>query len=131
MGPLTETIDSSVAFTAKVHSIDGPNGKEPRLGGKLREKAVWVDEETCIGCRYCSNVASNTFVLEPLLGRSRAIRQDGDSTEVIQEAIDTCPVDCIHWVRFEQLEDLRVQLEGMDLQPLGMLPKVPRRLKPL
>ena len=130
MGPLTEAIDSSVAFTTKPNSTNGPNGKEPRLGGQLRDKAVWVDEATCIGCRYCSNVASNTFVLEPRFGRSRAIRQDGDSTEVIQEAIDTCPVDCIHWVRFEKLEDLRVELEGMDLQPLGMLPKVPRRLKP-
>jgi ferredoxin len=29
---------------------------------------------------------------------SRVIRQDGDTEEVIQEAIETCPVDCIHWV---------------------------------
>ena len=29
-------------------------------------------------------------------GRCRAIRQDSDSIERIQEAIDTCPVDCIH-----------------------------------
>jgi len=29
---------------------------------------------------------------------ARCIRQDGDSEELIQEAIDTCPVDCIHWL---------------------------------
>ena len=82
---------------------------EPLLGGALREKAVWVDEVVCIGCRYCAHVACNTFVVEPNYGRSRVIRQDGDSAERIQEAIDTCPVDCIHWVGFEDLEGLRRQ----------------------
>ena len=97
-----------------------PSGFEPCLGGALREQAVWVDEAVCIGCRYCAHVATNTFVIETRLGRSRAIRQDGDCTELIQEAIDTCPVDCIHWVPFEQLSDLRAQLDRQDLQPLGM-----------
>ncbi|MBR75596.1 MAG: ferredoxin, partial [Cyanobium sp. RS427] len=82
-----------------------------------KEKAVWVDEATCIGCRYCAHVAANTFVVEARHGRSRAIRQDGDTTERIQEAIDTCPVDCIHWVPFEELETLRSDLIRQDLQP--------------
>ena len=91
-------------------------GYEPVLGGALREKAVWVDESICIGCRYCAHVATNTFVMEPDLGRSRAIRQDGDSTDCIQEAIDTCPVDCIHWVPFESLPSLKQQLIRQNLQ---------------
>ena len=103
---------------------------EPLLGGALREKAVWVDEVVCIGCRYCAHVACNTFVVEPNYGRSRVIRQDGDSTERIQEAIDTCPVDCIHWVGFEDLEGLRRQREGQDLLPLG-LPSAVRPNRPL
>ena len=87
-------------------------GDEPVLGGELRQKAVWVEESDCIGCRYCAHVASNTFLMITETGRCRAIRQDGDSIERIQEAIDTCPVDCIHWVDFEHLIDLRLrQLE--------------------
>ena len=82
-------------------------GDEPVLGGELRQKAVWVEETDCIGCRYCAHVASNTFLMIAETGRCRAIRQDGDSIERIQEAIDTCPVDCIHWVDFEHLIDLR------------------------
>ena len=82
-------------------------GDEPVLGGKLRQQAVWVEETDCIGCRYCAHVASNTFLMIAETGRCRAIRQDGDSIERIQEAIDTCPVDCIHWVDFEHLIDLR------------------------
>ena len=96
------------------------SGYEPLLGGVLRQKAVWVDEAVCIGCRYCSHVACNTFVLEPEWGRSRAIRQDGDSTERIQEAIDTCPVDCIHWVAYEDLPELEQRLRQQVLQPLGL-----------
>ena len=92
------------------------SGDEPLLGGALRERAVWVDESTCIGCRYCAHVATNTFVMEPDLGRSRAIRQDGDSTDRIQEAIDTCPVDCIHWVSFESLQSLEYHLIRQNLQ---------------
>ena len=90
-------------------------GREPVLGGVLRERAVWVDEAVCIGCRYCAHVATNTFVVEPRLGRSRAVRQDGDSTSLIQEAIDTCPVDCIHWVPFESLETLKADLISQNL----------------
>ena len=82
-------------------------GDEPVLGGKLRQQAVWVEETDCIGCRYCAHVASNTFLMIAETGRCRAIRQDGDSVERIQEAIDTCPVDCIHWVDFEHLIELR------------------------
>jgi ferredoxin len=82
------------------------SGFEPELGGLLRQKGVYVDEITCIGCKHCAHVARNTFYIEPDYGRSRVMRQDGDSEEVIQEAIDTCPVDCIHWVDYTELKNL-------------------------
>ena len=127
------TVDPSLAFSAAPAATAdrAGNGMEPLLGGALREQAVWVDEAVCIGCRYCAHVACNTFVVEPNYGRSRVIRQDGDSTERIQEAIDTCPVDCIHWVGFEDLEDLRLQREGQELLPLGLPNAVrPKRILP-
>ena len=111
------SIDPSVAFLTPASLPDHVSGSEPVLGGALRERAVWVNEAVCIGCRYCAHVATNTFVIESQLGRSRAIRQDGDSTERIQEAIDTCPVDCIHWVPFESLDDLKADLIRQNLQP--------------
>ncbi len=120
--------NASVAFKANSFDELGPNGREPLLGGKLRTKAVWVDESTCIGCTYCNSVACNTFSMEPDMGRARAFRQDGDSSELIQEAIDTCPVNCIHWVKFEELDNLRDQLIKQGVSPLGMLPKIQRRV---
>ena len=76
-------------------------------------------------------MACNTFIIEPNLGRSRAIRQDGDSSARIQEAIETCPVDCIHWVAFDDLEGLQAQLDSQELLPLGLpSPARPRRILP-
>lgn len=90
---------------------DAPDrsGLEPELGGVLRQKSVYVDEVTCIGCKHCAHVARNTFYIEPDYGRSRVICQDGDSEQLVQEAIDTCPVDCIHWL--ERLEVKKLEEE--------------------
>jgi ferredoxin len=114
------TVDPSLAFTVEAEPAPVRTGMEPLLGGALRQQAVWVDEAVCIGCRYCAHVAANTFVVEADWGRSRVIRQDGDTTERIQEAIDTCPVDCIHWVPYEQLPDLQRQRDSQELLPLGL-----------
>lgn len=82
------------------------SGFEPELGGLFRQKGVYVDEVTCIGCKHCAHVARNTFYIEPNYGRSRVINQTGDSEDMVQEAIDTCPVDCIHWVDYTELKQL-------------------------
>jgi len=89
-----------------LRETEGRSGLEPELGGVFRQRGVYVDEITCIGCKHCAHVARNTFYIEPDYGRSRVIRQDGDSDELIQEAIDTCPVDCIHWVNYAELKQL-------------------------
>lgn len=123
-------LDPALAFRTAVAPESAATGREPVLGGALRQQAVWVDEAVCIGCRYCAHVAGNTFVVEPDWGRSRALRQDGDSTERIQEAIDTCPVDCIHWVPYEQLPALRAQLDEQEIQPLGLPSHGRRRTLP-
>jgi ferredoxin len=97
----------------------GRSGFEPELGGVVRQKFVYVDEATCIGCRFCAHVANNTFYIEPDYGRSRAIRQDGDPEDLIQEAIDTCPVNCIHWVTHRELDDLEEERRYQVLAPVG------------
>lgn len=97
------------------------SGLEPELGGAWRQKGVYVDEITCIGCKHCAHVARNTFYIEPDYGRSRAIRQDGDPEEIIQEAIDTCPVDCIQWVDYTELKKLEEERREQ-VVPLAGLP---------
>ena len=114
--------ETNAAFEAASTQDFKLNGRDPVLGGKLKEKAVWVDERKCIGCTYCSSVATNTFAMEPEQGRARAFRQDGDSEELIQEAIDTCPVDCIDWVSFEDLVQLEDVIKNHSFRNLGLPP---------
>ena len=115
--------DNIAAFHEYLESND-ISGFEPVLGGELREKAIWVDEASCIGCQYCVHVASNTFFVDEDLGRARVLRQNGDNLEVVQEAMDTCPVDCMHWVDFEDLDRLEASLNRDMFQSLGKLPRI-------
>lgn len=102
-----------------LRDAEGRSGLEPELGGRFRQKGVYVDEVVCIGCKHCAHVARNTFYIEPDYGRSRVIRQDGDSEELIQEAIETCPVDCIHWVNFDNLKRLEEERKYQVIPVVG------------
>lgn len=73
---------------------------------------VFVDEPSCIGCRYCTQVARSTFRMEGDFGAARAFQQMGDDPEVIEEARDCCPVDCIHSVSFAELKVLEAHRQG-------------------
>jgi ferredoxin len=103
----------------------------------VRQKGVYVDELTCIGCTHCAHVARNTFYIEPDYGRARAIRQDGDPENLVQEAIDTCPVDCIHWVDYTELRELEserkyqvIPVAGFPVDKALSIPRRRKRRKP-
>ncbi len=119
-----EIVDDNLAAFYDFIESDDISGFEPVLGGELREKAIWVDESACIGCQYCVHVATNTFIVDEDLGRARVIRQNGDDLEVVQEAMDTCPVDCMYWVDFEDLDGLEASLNRDMFQSLGKLPRI-------
>lgn len=95
------------------------SGLEPELGGELRQKAPYVDETTCIGCKHCAHTATNTFYIEPENGRARVFNYHGDHEELIQEAIDTCPVDCIDWVDYTELQQLETKRKYQVIRNLG------------
>jgi len=122
--PVHNEVEEISGYEPVHNEVEEISGYEPVLGGKLTEKAVWVDESRCIGCQYCVHVASNTFIVDEDYGRARAVRQDGDKMETMQEAIDTCPVDCIHWVKFEEYKALDNSLNRDMFQSLGKLPRM-------
>jgi ferredoxin len=97
------------------------SGFEPELGGVWRQKGVYVDEITCIGCRHCAHVARNTFFIEPDYGRARVVRQDGDAEDTITEAIETCPVNCIQWVDYTELKQLESERQYQEIPVAGIL----------
>ena len=103
-----------------------PNGFEPELGGIWRQKGVYVDENICIGCMHCTHVATNTFYIEPDHGRARVFNQDGDTEELIEEARDTCPVNCIHWLDYTELGEMEEARRNQVIQSLAIPPDMRR-----
>ncbi|GMH47985.1 hypothetical protein TrRE_jg10116 [Triparma retinervis] len=84
-------------------------------GTPVRSQAVYVDEVTCVGCTMCATVAQSTFFMHQEHGRARVFRQWGDDDETVAIAIDTCPVDCIHYIPYEELERLEVERRGQNI----------------
>lgn len=74
---------------------------------------AFVDEFSCIGCKNCANVAPDVFGIEEDFGRARVYSQCGNP-ELVQQAIDTCPVDCIHWTSAAQLSLLEDEMRRVE-----------------
>ena len=59
-------------------------------------REVYVDQEICIGCGLCVSIVPEVFRLNQA-GVSEVHDPAGSSENRIQEAMDSCPVNCIHW----------------------------------
>ena len=74
----------------------GVNADSGNADSSSTQKAVFVDESHCIGCIQCAVAAPNTFRIEQRFGRARVVDQWADSTDNVLDAIEICPVRCIH-----------------------------------
>ena len=90
-------------------------------GEPLLTRFTYVDEHTCIGCSYCASIARNTFFMEDDHGRARVFDQHGDSEDLIAEAIDSCPVNCIHYTSHEDLVILETERLGQRINNAARL----------
>ncbi len=60
-------------------------------------RGIWVDEDECISCELCINNLPMVFRFAAS-GKAECYDPDGAPEEEIQaDAIDACPVSCIHW----------------------------------
>ena len=84
-------------------------------GKPLQLRFLYVDELDCIGCTYCASIARNSFMMEPEAGRARAFSQGADDPEIILEAIDSCPVNCISFVDHSDLVILEQERDGVTI----------------
>jgi len=60
-------------------------------------KAVYIDEDECIGCGSCVEICPEVFQMKEGDEKAEVIKPEGGPEDLIQEAMDTCPVSCIHW----------------------------------
>ncbi|KAK6926519.1 hypothetical protein RJ641_008238 [Dillenia turbinata] len=88
--------------------------------GPLRPQALFVDENACIGCRECVYHASNTFAMDDTLGCARVKVQCGDDEKNIEVSVESCPVNCIHWVDLEELPVLEFLIQPQPKEAYGV-----------
>ncbi|KAL2476655.1 DNAJ heat shock N-terminal domain-containing protein [Abeliophyllum distichum] len=85
----------------------------PFLDDSSPKDHVFVDEFSCIGCKNCKNVCPSVFTIEEDFGRARAYSQSGNP-ESVQDAVNSCPVDCIHWTSAAQLSLLEDEMRRVE-----------------
>jgi len=59
-------------------------------------KKPYVDQAVCISCELCVNMVPGVFRMGED-GFAEVYQPTGASEKEIQDAIDNCPVNCIHW----------------------------------
>ncbi|WP_432821345.1 ferredoxin [Trichloromonas sp.] len=59
-------------------------------------RKLFVDQDACICCNLCADTVPDVFRMNTE-GVAEVYDPLGTSEDVIQEAIDACPVACIHW----------------------------------
>jgi ferredoxin len=57
--------------------------------------AVLIDQEECIGCASCAEICLEVFGLDEDSEKAYVQEEGNAPEERIQEAIDSCPSECI------------------------------------
>ncbi|XPV76401.1 MAG: ferredoxin [Desulfovibrio sp.] len=55
---------------------------------------VSIDLEECIGCGTCAELCPEVFEMNDDEEKAYVIKEEG-GPECVDEAVDTCPVECI------------------------------------
>ena len=58
---------------------------------------VFIDVDECIGCQSCVELCPEVFEYDEDSEKAVVIKPERGPQECIEEAIETCPVECIHW----------------------------------
>ncbi|HNR89913.1 MAG TPA: ferredoxin [Spirochaetota bacterium] len=59
-------------------------------------KTVIVNRDECTGCELCADTLPEVFEMDAD-GLCRIKDPTGASEDKIQEVIDSCPAECLHW----------------------------------
>ncbi|MFP4212998.1 MAG: ferredoxin [Desulfohalobiaceae bacterium] len=60
-------------------------------------KKVMIDEEECIGCESCVEICPDVFAFDEEQEKAYVIKAEGGPEDLIEEAMESCPSECIHW----------------------------------
>ncbi|MCG8473495.1 MAG: ferredoxin [Desulfobacterales bacterium] len=60
-------------------------------------KRVVIDEEECMGCEACVEIAPDVFEFDDDAGKAYVSKAEGGDEGLIEEAMEACPAECITW----------------------------------
>ncbi|MGM0424266.1 MAG: ferredoxin [Thermodesulfobacteriota bacterium] len=60
-------------------------------------KKVVIDKEECIGCESCVEICPEVFAFDEEEEKAYVIKEEGGPEDLIEEAMESCPSECIHW----------------------------------
>ncbi|MGB5984096.1 MAG: ferredoxin [Desulfobacterales bacterium] len=58
---------------------------------------VYIETEECIGCESCVELCPDVFGFDDEEEKAFVVIPEGGPEECIEEAMESCPVECIHW----------------------------------
>lgn len=58
---------------------------------------VIIETDECIGCESCVELCPEVFGFDEKAEKAVVILPEGGPKDCIEEAMATCPVECIHW----------------------------------
>jgi ferredoxin len=61
------------------------------------DRLVCIDTDECIGCESCVEICPEVFGFNQQEEKAEVIMPEGGPEECIEDAMDACPVECIHW----------------------------------
>lgn len=59
-------------------------------------KVPYVDKDECTSCNVCVDMVPSVFQMDEE-NKAEVHDPNGASEAEIQDAMDSCPVSCIHW----------------------------------
>ena len=60
-------------------------------------KKVVIDDDECVGCESCVELCPEIFGLNEDTEKAVVLKPEGGDEDCIEEAIESCPVECIDW----------------------------------
>ena len=60
-------------------------------------KIVVIDSDECIGCESCVELCAEVFAFNEAEEKAEVILPEGGPEDCIEEAMDACPTECIHF----------------------------------
>jgi ferredoxin len=60
-------------------------------------RIVYVSIEDCVGCGACEEMCPEVFKRNEETDKAEVIKSEGGPEDLIEEAVETCPVECIQW----------------------------------